>query len=108
MSPSPAAENKVGPLSLQVVAPPVQSPRAAPPDRAARQRYPQILPKPSATSALALHPPPTVLLAGSALQAVLPACHLSPGPLLQMTAVPPPPGGAPAPPPPPPPRTAML
>ncbi|XP_056463678.1 DNA-binding protein RFX7-like [Gadus chalcogrammus] len=98
LSPSPAAENKVGPLSLQVVAPPVQSPRAAPADRGARQRYPQILPKPSTTSALALHPPPTVLLAGSALQAVLPACHLSPGPLLQMTAVPLPRGGAPAPP----------
>ncbi|CAL8350142.1 unnamed protein product [Merluccius merluccius] len=97
VSPSPvgAAENKMMPINLQVVTQPVQpvklSPRATLPspmvDRTARQRYPQILPKPSATSAITLHPSSTVLLANSSIKAVIPTCHVSPVNLVKMTAI---------------------
>ncbi|CAL8243248.1 unnamed protein product [Lota lota] len=93
LSPSPAvaAENKMVPINLQVVQPVKPSPRATLPspmgDRMARQRYPQILPKPSATGAITLHPPSTVLLASSGIKALIPACHVSPVNLLQMTGV---------------------
>ncbi|KAG7278847.1 hypothetical protein CRUP_010410 [Coryphaenoides rupestris] len=97
VSPSPvgAAENKMVPINLQVVTQPVQpmklSPRATLPgptvDRTARQRYPQILPKPSATSAITLHSPSTVLLANSSIKAVIPACHASPVNLVKMTSI---------------------
>uniref|UniRef100_A0A671LQT2 DNA-binding protein RFX7-like n=1 Tax=Sinocyclocheilus anshuiensis TaxID=1608454 RepID=A0A671LQT2_9TELE len=96
-SPSPvgAAEGKVVPVNFQVVTQPVkQSPKtpqnfpASPVgDRLARHRYAQILPKPSATSAIALRSPPTLLITNSPIKTVMPTPHVSSLNVVKMTAI---------------------
>ncbi|XP_042609003.1 DNA-binding protein RFX7-like isoform X2 [Cyprinus carpio] len=96
-SPSPvgAAEGKVVPVNFQVVTQPVkQSPKtpqnipASPVgDRLARHRYAQILPKPSATSAIALRSPPTLLITNSPIKTVMPTPHVSSVNVVKMTAI---------------------
>ncbi|XP_039987137.1 DNA-binding protein RFX7-like isoform X2 [Xiphias gladius] len=97
MSPSPVgtAESKVLPINFQMVTQPVkQTPKipqnilASPVgERAARQRYAQILPKPLATTAIALPSPSTMIIANSPIKTVMTTCHVSPVSLVKMTAI---------------------
>uniref|UniRef100_H3D865 Regulatory factor X7 n=1 Tax=Tetraodon nigroviridis TaxID=99883 RepID=H3D865_TETNG len=98
-SPSPvgAAEGKVLPVNFQVVTQSLkQSPKtpqniSASPvsDRLARHgtRYAQILPKPSATSAITLRSPPTLLITNSPIKTVMPTPHVSSVNVVKMTAI---------------------
>ncbi|CAM9102270.1 unnamed protein product [Lampetra planeri] len=98
-SPSPVGttEGKVLPVNFQVVTQSLkQSPKtpqniSASPvgDRLARHstRYAQILPKPSATSAIALRSPPTLLITNSTIKTVMPTPHVSSVNVVKMTAI---------------------
>ncbi|XP_008299625.1 DNA-binding protein RFX7-like [Stegastes partitus] len=100
MSPSPVGpvESKVLPINFQMVAQPVQAVKQSPKtpqniltspagERTARQRYAQILPKPSATTAIALRSPSTMIIANSPIKTVMTTCHVSPVSLVKMTAI---------------------
>ncbi|XP_028678783.1 DNA-binding protein RFX7 [Erpetoichthys calabaricus] len=99
-SPSPVStpEGKVVPVNFQVVAQHMQSVKQPPRtpqnipaspvgDRSARHRYAQILPKPSATSALTLRSPTTVLITNSPIKTVMPTSHVSSVNVVKMTAI---------------------
>ncbi|XP_071344447.1 DNA-binding protein RFX7-like [Trachinotus anak] len=98
MSPSPVGttESKVLPINFQMVTQPVQPVKQSPKtpqnilaspvgERTARQRYAQILPKPS--SAITLRSPSTMIIANSPLKTVMTTCHVSPVSLVKMTAI---------------------
>lgn len=100
MSPSPVGcvESKMLPLNLQMVPQPVpavkQSPKPAQNilsspagERTSRQRYAQILPKPSATTAITLRSPSTMIIANSSIKTVMTTCHVSPVSLVKMAAI---------------------
>ncbi|GLD58436.1 DNA-binding protein RFX7 [Lates japonicus] len=100
ISPSPVGtvESKVLPINFQMVTQPVQPVRQSPKtpqsilaspvgERTARQRYAQILPKPSATTAIALRSPSTMIIANSPIKTVMTSCHVSPVSLVKMTAI---------------------
>ncbi|KAM7406158.1 hypothetical protein PAMP_000555 [Pampus punctatissimus] len=100
ISPSPVGtgESKMLPINFQMVTqaaqPLKQSPKplqnnlASPVgERTARQRYAQILPKPSATTAITLHSPSTMIIANSPIKTVMTTCHVSPVSLVKMTAI---------------------
>ncbi|XP_040898911.1 DNA-binding protein RFX7-like [Toxotes jaculatrix] len=100
MSPSPVGtvESKVLPINFQMVTPQVQPVKQSPKtpqnilpspagERTARQRYAQILPKPSATTAIALRSPSTMIIANSPIKTVMTTCHVSPVSLVKMTAI---------------------
>ncbi|KAK2854066.1 hypothetical protein Q5P01_006727 [Channa striata] len=100
MSPSPVgtAESKVLPINFQMVTQPAQPVKQSPKalqniltsplgERTARQRYAQILPKPSATTAITLRSPSTMIIASSPLKTVMTTCHVSPVSLVKMTAI---------------------
>lgn len=89
MSPSPVGtvESKVLPVNFQMVAQPVhrQSPKTLQNiltspvgERTARQRYAQILPKPSATTAITLRSPSTMIIANNPIKTMMTTCHVSP------------------------------
>jgi len=92
---SPSPEGKVLPVNFQVVTQsikqspkPQQSISASPVgDRLARHRYPQILPKPPATSAITLRSPPTLLITNSPIKTVMPQPHVSSVNVVKMTAI---------------------
>ncbi|XP_057707046.1 DNA-binding protein RFX7-like [Corythoichthys intestinalis] len=100
VSPSPAgnAETKVLPINFQVVTQPVQ-PLKQPPrtiqnvlpspvgERTPRQRYPQILPKPATTTAIALCSPSTMIIANNPNKNVMTTCHVSPISGVKMTPI---------------------
>jgi len=100
MSPSPVGtvESKGLPINFQMVTQPVQAMKQSPKpvqnilaspvgERTARQRYAQILPKPSATTAIALRSPSTMIIANSPIKTVMTTCHVSPVSLVKMTAI---------------------
>ncbi|KAF7211966.1 DNA-binding protein RFX7 [Nothobranchius furzeri] len=100
MSPSPvgALESKVLPINFQMLPQPVQAVKQSPKpaqnnlispvgERTARQRYAQILPKPSATSAVALHSPSTMIITNSPIKTVMTTCHISPVSLVKMATI---------------------
>ncbi|CDQ61897.1 unnamed protein product [Oncorhynchus mykiss] len=100
MSPSPVgtSEGKILPVNFQVVTQsmqPVKCPKtpqnipASPVgDRSARHRYAQILPKPSATSAITLRSPPTLLITNSPIKTVMqPTPHISSVNVVKMTTI---------------------
>nr|XP_057944445.1 DNA-binding protein RFX7-like isoform X1 [Doryrhamphus excisus] len=100
VSPNPlgTGENKVLPINFQVVTQPVQplkQPAKAPQnilassvgERTARQRYPQILPKPATTTAIALCSPSTMIIANNPIKTVMTTCHVTPVSLVKMTAI---------------------
>uniref|UniRef100_A0A3P9KFR1 Regulatory factor X7 n=1 Tax=Oryzias latipes TaxID=8090 RepID=A0A3P9KFR1_ORYLA len=96
MSPSPVAtmESKVLPINFQMVPQPVQAITQSPKplltspagERTARQRYAQILPKPSVTTSISLHSPSTMIITNSPVRTVMTSCHVSPVSLVNMTA----------------------
>ncbi|XP_025762288.1 DNA-binding protein RFX7 isoform X2 [Oreochromis niloticus] len=100
MSPSPVGtvESKVLPINIQMLTQPVQGVKQSPKhpqnilsspagERTARQRYAQILPKPSATTAIALRSPSTMIIANSPIKTVVTPCHVSPVSLVKMAAI---------------------
>lgn len=100
MSPSPLGtrENKVLPINFKMVTHPVQAVKQNPKtpqnnlacpvgERTARQRYAQILPKPSAATAITLHSPSTVIIGNNPIKTVMTTCHVSPVSLVKMTAI---------------------
>ncbi|KAM6980623.1 DNA-binding protein RFX7-like [Aplochiton taeniatus] len=101
MSPSPVStgEGKVNlPVNFQVVAQNIQplkqnpkTPQNVPAspvgDRSARQRYAQILPKPSSANALTLRSPPTLLITNSPINTVMPTPHVSSVNVVKMTTI---------------------
>ncbi|XP_041837452.1 DNA-binding protein RFX7-like isoform X2 [Melanotaenia boesemani] len=100
MSPSPVGtvESKVLPINFQMVTQPVQVVKQSPKpaqntlaspagERTARQRYAQILPKPSATTAITLRSPSTMIIANSPIKTVMTTCHVSPVSFVKMTAI---------------------
>ncbi|XP_068166859.1 DNA-binding protein RFX7-like [Antennarius striatus] len=99
-SPSPVRtiENKTLPINFQMVTQPVQTAKQSTKtpqnilsspvgERTARQRYAQILPKPSATPAIALRSPSTMIIGNSHIKTVMSTCHVSPVSLVKMTAI---------------------
>lgn len=52
-----------------------------------RQRYPQILPKPLSTSAIALCSPSAMMITNSPIKTVVTTCHVSPVSLVKMAAI---------------------
>lgn len=91
-------ESKVLPINFQMVSQPVQPPKQIPKptqsilaspvgERTARQRYAQILPKPAATTTMALRSPSTMIIANSPIKTVMTTCHVSPVSLVKMTAI---------------------
>lgn len=100
MSPSPVGtvESKVLPINFQMVTQPVQPLKQSPKtlqnilsspvgERTARQRYAQILPKPSATTAITLRSPSTMIITNNPIKTVMTTCHVSPVSLVKMTAI---------------------
>lgn len=100
MSPSPvgAVESKVLPFNFQMVSQPLQAVKQGPKpiqtiltgpvgERTARQRYAQILPKPSVTSAITLRSPSTMIITNSPIKTVMTTCHVSPMSLVKMAAI---------------------
>ncbi|XP_044054123.1 DNA-binding protein RFX7-like [Siniperca chuatsi] len=100
MSPSPmgTVESKVLPINFQMVTQPVQAVKQSPKtpqnilaspagERSARQRYAQILPKPSATTAFTLRSPSTMIIGNSPIKTMMTTCHVSPVSLVKMTAI---------------------
>lgn len=100
MSPSPMAtiENKMLPLNFQMLTQPVQAVKQSPKnsqniltsptgERTARQRYAQILPKPSAATAITLRSPSTMIIGNNPIKTVMTTCHVSPVSLVKMTAI---------------------
>ncbi|XP_034045727.1 DNA-binding protein RFX7-like [Thalassophryne amazonica] len=94
-SPVATGESKVLPINFQMLTQTVrQSPRNAQNivtcpsgERTLRQRYPQILPKPSSTAAMGLCSPSTMIIAKSPIKTVMTTCHVCPTSLVQMTAM---------------------
>lgn len=97
-SPGGMVENKMLPINIQMVTQPVQALKQGPPpaqnilsspsaERSARQRYAQILPKPSATTAITLRSPSTMIIGNSPIKTVMTTCHVSPVSLVKMTPV---------------------
>ncbi|XP_035992276.1 DNA-binding protein RFX7-like [Fundulus heteroclitus] len=97
-SPVGTVESKVLPINFQMVSQTVQvvnqSPKPAPSnltspagERPVRQRYAQILPKPSATSGIAMRSPSTMIIANSPIKTMMATCQLSPVSLVKMTAI---------------------
>lgn len=91
MSPSPVGtvESKVLPINFQMVTQPVQPVKQSPKtlqniltspvgERTARQRYAQILPKPSATTAITLRSPSTMIISNNPIKTMMTTCHVSP------------------------------
>lgn len=91
MSPSPVGpvENKVLPVNFQMVTQSVHPVKHSPKtlqniltspvgERTARQRYAQILPKPSATTAITLRSPSTMIIANNPVKTMMTTCHVSP------------------------------
>ncbi|XP_026175766.1 DNA-binding protein RFX7 [Mastacembelus armatus] len=100
MSPSPVGtmESKLLPINFQMVSQPIQPVKQSPKshqniqaspvgERTARQRYAQILPKPSATTPVTLHSPSAMIIANSPIKTVMTTCHVSPVSLVKMTAI---------------------
>lgn len=98
ISPSPGAtmESKVLPLNFHMVTQSISTVKQSlkstqnavfSPAGSARQRYPQILPKPLSTSAVALRSPSTMILANSPIKTVMTTCHVSPVSLVKMAAI---------------------
>lgn len=86
------------PINFQMMTQPVQALKQGPPsaqnilaspsaERCARQRYAQILPKPSATAAITLRSPSTMIIGNSPIKTVMTACHVSPVSLVKMTPI---------------------
>lgn len=68
--------------------PPAQNMLSSPcAERSARQRYAQILPKPSATTAITLRSPSTMIIGNSPIKTVMTTCHVSPVSLVKMAPV---------------------
>lgn len=97
-SPGGMVENKMLPINFQMVTQPVpalkQGPQSAQnilagpaAERSARQRYAQILPKPSATTAITLRSPSAMIIGNSPIKTVMTTCHVSPVSLVKMTPV---------------------
>lgn len=97
-SPGGMVENKMLPINIQMVTQPVQALKQGPPpaqnilsspsaERSARQRYAQILPKPSATTAITLRSPSAMIIGNSPIKTVMTTCHVSPVSLVKMTPV---------------------
>lgn len=97
-SPVGAVEGKVLPFNFQMVSQPLQAVKQGPKpvqtiltspvgERTARQRYAQILPKPSVTSAITLRSPSTMIIANSPVKTVMTTCHVSPVSLVKMAAI---------------------
>ncbi|XP_055010279.1 DNA-binding protein RFX7 [Boleophthalmus pectinirostris] len=96
ISPSPAAsmESKVLPLNFHMVNQSISKQSLKSSQNvvfssagSGRQRYPQILPKPLSTSAIALRSPSTMILAHSPMKTVMTTCHVSPVSLVKMTSI---------------------
>ncbi|XP_070684165.1 DNA-binding protein RFX7 [Pempheris klunzingeri] len=100
MSPSPVGtvENKLLPINFQMVTQPVQAVKQSPKtpqnilaspvgERTVRQRYAQILPKPTATTAITLRSPSTMIIGNSPIKTMMTTCHVSPVSLVKMTAI---------------------
>ncbi|KAM9765773.1 DNA-binding protein RFX7-like isoform 2-T2 [Menidia menidia] len=96
MSPSPVGtvESKVLPINFQMVTQSGYSVKPSPKpaqsmlaSSVAKQRYAQILPKPSATTAISLRSPSTMLIANSPIKTVMTTCHVSPVSLVKMAAI---------------------
>uniref|UniRef100_A0A3Q4BM15 RFX-type winged-helix domain-containing protein n=1 Tax=Mola mola TaxID=94237 RepID=A0A3Q4BM15_MOLML len=100
ISPSPVGmvESKMVPINFQMVTQPVQAVKHSPQtsqnilasptgERTARQRYAQILPKPSATTAITLRSPSTMIIGNSPIKTVMTTCHVNPVSLVKMTAI---------------------
>ncbi|XP_029354276.1 DNA-binding protein RFX7-like [Echeneis naucrates] len=100
MSPSPGGtmESKVLPVNFQMVTQSVQPVKHSPKtpqnilasplgERTARQRYAQILPKPSTTTAITLRSPSTMIITNSSVKTVMTTCHVSPVSLVKMAAI---------------------
>ncbi|XP_032415876.1 DNA-binding protein RFX7 isoform X1 [Xiphophorus hellerii] len=98
LSPVAAVESKVLPINFQMVSQPVQVVKQSPKpaqnnltspagERPVRQRYAQILPKPSATSSIAMRSPSTMIIANSPIKTVMTTCQVSPVSLVKMTAI---------------------
>ncbi|KAK7170409.1 hypothetical protein R3I94_000586 [Phoxinus phoxinus] len=100
-SPSPlpmaAADSKVLPVNFQVVTQSVQPVKQCPKtphnipaspvsDRSARQRYAQILPKPSVSSGITLRSP-TLLITNSPIKTVMSTPHVSSVNVVKMTTI---------------------
>ncbi|XP_077084981.1 DNA-binding protein RFX7 isoform X1 [Siphateles boraxobius] len=100
-SPSPlpmaVADSKVLPVNFQVVTQSVQPVKQCPKmphnipaspvsDRSARQRYAQILPKPSASSGITLRSP-TLLITNSPIKTVMSTPHVSSVNVVKMTTI---------------------
>ncbi|XP_051920068.1 DNA-binding protein RFX7-like [Hippocampus zosterae] len=97
-SPVGTGEGKLLPINFQVVTQPVQpliqTPKSSQNilsspvgERTARQRYPQILPKPATTTAIALCSPSTMIIANNPIKTVMTTCHVSPVSLVKMTPI---------------------
>ncbi|XP_027869852.1 DNA-binding protein RFX7 isoform X2 [Xiphophorus couchianus] len=98
LSPVAAVESKVLPINFQMVSQPVQVVKQSPKpaqnnltspagERPVRQRYAQILPKPSATSGIAMRSPSTMIITNSPIKTVMTTCQVSPVSLVKMTAI---------------------
>ncbi|MEQ2295501.1 hypothetical protein AMECASPLE_015131 [Ameca splendens] len=97
-TPTGTVESKGLPVNFQMVSQPVQvvkqSPKAAQSnltspagERPVRQRYAQILPKPTATSGITMRSPSTMIIANSPIKTVMTTCQVSPVSLVKMTAI---------------------
>lgn len=98
ISPSPAAtlESKVLPLNFHMVTQSISTVKQSfkstqntvfSPAGSARQRYPQILPKPLSTSSIGLQSPSTMILTNSPIKTMMTTCHVSPVSLVKMAAI---------------------
>ncbi|KAM9408700.1 DNA-binding protein RFX7-like [Pholidichthys leucotaenia] len=97
-SPVGTVESKVLPLNFQMLTQPVQAVKQSPKapqniltspagERTARQRYAQILPKPSATTAITLRSPSSMIITNNPIKTVMTTCHVSPVSLVKMAAI---------------------
>lgn len=97
-NPSGMVEKQMLPINFQMMTQPVQALKQGPPsaqnilvspsaERCARQRYAQILPKPSATTAITLRSPSTMIIGNSPIKTVMTTCHVSPVSLVTMTPI---------------------
>lgn len=86
------------PINFQMVSQPIQAVKQGPKpvqtiltspvgERTARQRYTQILPKPSITSGITLRSPSTMIITNSPIKTVMTTCHVSPVSLVKMAAI---------------------
>ncbi|XP_037103476.1 DNA-binding protein RFX7-like [Syngnathus acus] len=94
-SPVGTGESKLLPINFQVVTQPLkQSAKSSANllpspvgERSARPRYPQILPKPTTSNAIALCSPSTMLIGNNPIKTVMTTCHVTPVSLVKMTAI---------------------